>query len=295
MRYTKLFDELKTIAHPFAIDRVVAHMAKIVEHELPAQSVDVFFQPPQAKEIVCWHRKSHGKAYDNSHAAALAAFHRGQNRNSGNLFAYTLRARAIPFGVITAHLTKDHVSVDERLLMLIDYYALLLYSEKLSFLANRDRLTHLYNRGYLFQTLERWAETGDISIIMMDIDHFKHYNDRYGHQTGDMVLRKLAVTLRREFRDALIGRYGGEEFLLAFKNGNESQVAAVMERIRSLVAMTDFSTKDYSLRITLSLGGSIYRHVRDDINDCIGRADKALYESKHAGRNRAMMAHEASA
>lgn len=285
--YTKILAQLRSIPHPFSIDRVVALMAPVIKGELSASAVDIYFLPQRATSLVRWYRESPG---DERSAAVHSAFAKGVNRNAGGLFAYTLHARGRRFGMIAAHLTSPSVDVREGFLMLLDYFALLLYSEKLSFLASRDRLTQLYNRGFIFQTLERWtAEKHPVSIVMMDVDHFKHYNDRYGHQTGDAVLKKLAAMLKENFKHALIGRYGGEEFILAFKNGDAEKLAAVMEHIRSLTESADFSTAEYSLRVTVSLGGAVCA-VKKPFIAAIKGADEALYRSKRAGRNRATLA-----
>ncbi|MEK6796606.1 MAG: GGDEF domain-containing protein [Spirochaetota bacterium] len=289
--YTKILAQLKSIPHPFSIDRVVTLMAPVIRGELSASAVDIYFLPQRAPSLVCWYRES--PATDTrTQAKVLDAFKRGTDRNADGMFAYTLHARGKRFGMVAAHLTSASIDVREGFIMLLDYFALLLYSEKLSFLANRDRLTQLYNRGFIFQTLERWtAERVPVSIVMMDVDHFKHYNDKYGHQTGDVVLKKLAAMLKEEFKGALIGRYGGEEFICAFKNGDEKKLAAAMEHIRAVTEAADFSTAEYSLRVTISLGGAVFTPGKGvTFIDTIREADEALYRSKHEGRNRVTVA-----
>jgi diguanylate cyclase (GGDEF)-like protein len=122
---------------------------------------------------------------------------------------------------------------------------------------------------------------------MIDIDHFKAINDTHGHAIGDSVLRSVASMLRAETRSSdLIGRIGGEEFALLLPGTPLDTAILCAERIRATLATTIVTLCGKRLPLTASLGVSSCQHHDDAIEMVMGRADRALYASKHAGRNR---------
>lgn len=178
--------------------------------------------------------------------------------------------------------------------MIVDYLSILLYSEKLSFLANKDKLTGLYNRGYILSALEKWEESHiNYSIILIDLDKFKHYNDRYGHIIGDHILKLASKEMKNVMSGIniknVLARYGGEEFLIAIDTTQKDELKSVMEHVRISILEKDFSTKEYSLKITASLGGAIKTGLHDSLDSFIDSADIALYEAKDKGRNRSVI------
>lgn len=150
-----------------------------------------------------------------------------------------------------------------------------------------DRLTALYNRGYVDDTIraeikriERYG--GTVSVIMADIDHFKKFNDNYGHLVGDEVLGKVSQIFRKNIRSAdTPGRWGGEEFIIVCPNSTEKQCAALAEKLRQLVETT--INGSYG-GVTCSFGVCEYEPGYTEY-DLIKRADEALYKSKENGRN----------
>ena len=153
-----------------------------------------------------------------------------------------------------------------------------------------DPLTGAANRrAYEFELARRLAEWNrngtDVSLILIDIDYFKKFNDRYGHQAGDAVLRSVAGVLRKTIRDVdLIARYGGEEFAVVLSDTDVSEAKEVAERIRALIESSRFPFNGLILRLTVSVG---FAQVREgeDATAFVQRADAALYSSKEAGRN----------
>lgn len=160
--------------------------------------------------------------------------------------------------------------------------------EKLSFL---DPLTHLPNRRSMEATItSRLAETlryeVTFGVLFVDIDHFKSVNDTYGHETGDQVLRLVAETLARSLRPFdLSGRWGGDEFLVVILNVDEAYLEVVAERVRALIAETHIPLKDNYLSVSVSIGGTLARND-DSSQTLVERADRLMYQSKVAGRNR---------
>ena len=164
--------------------------------------------------------------------------------------------------------------------------------EKLERLATFDSLTGLYNRrailGKLHELINlanRYKE--DFSLSMLDIDHFKRVNDRYGHLTGDEVLEKIATLIRRNIRDTdIVGRYGGEEFIIILPKTNLSSAWVVAERLRTIIEKTEMKDSAGNVfAITVSQGLAGWERD-EDATSLISRADEALYKAKEKGRNR---------
>jgi len=165
---------------------------------------------------------------------------------------------------------------------------------ELLLLASEDPLTKLYNRRYLYNTAEYSLELAkrnktDISIIILDIDNFKSVNDTYGHQFGDTVLMSLAKKLQELSRKSdIVARWGGEEFLILFSQTNMECALKKSEKIRKEVEKLVVNLEDgKELKFTISVGVSQIEIKSDTtIELAIGRADEALYEAKHNGKNK---------
>jgi diguanylate cyclase (GGDEF)-like protein len=164
-------------------------------------------------------------------------------------------------------------------------------NSELTRMALTDNLTGLSNRTHMNQILHKEFSRFErhnqrFGIIMLDIDHFKAINDKFGHDAGDTVLKKLAATFASAIRSSdFIARWGGEEFLICCTTIEEEDLLPIAETIRQLVANTLFEHKG---QITASLGcGAIVKG--ESIGDLIKRADVALYEAKNNGRNQSMV------
>lgn len=158
---------------------------------------------------------------------------------------------------------------------------------EINILASTDKLTGLYNRHILDEKLideiARSSRYGNhLSLILIDVDHFKVINDKYGHLAGDKTLKALAQILQKNTRNTdLIGRWGGDEFLIICSETDSDQAYSVAEKIRTDVNKHHFSTQDTH---TVSIGISTYQ-AQDSYDTLFQRADKAIYESKANGRN----------
>lgn len=159
-------------------------------------------------------------------------------------------------------------------------------------LAIRDPLTGLYNRRYLDETLEREVsrarrESIPLSLVMLDIDHFKRVNDQFGHQVGDEVLKTLAGVLQRDTRaEDVACRYGGEEFLILLPGMPLEAAEARAEGWRQTVEALRVGHGERAVRFTISLGVAAYPGHGVTPDDLTRSADLALYSAKHGGRNR---------
>jgi diguanylate cyclase len=162
--------------------------------------------------------------------------------------------------------------------------------------SNTDALTGLANRRSLDEFLRSAQiaamERGDsLSALMIDIDHFKKFNDTYGHQVGDQVLRLVARVLQENVREGdLAARYGGEELIAVLPGANLEACAEVAERIRHRIAearLTRRSTGQEIASVTVSIGVAQFR-LAESAEVMVGRCDRALYQAKRFGRNRTM-------
>lgn len=160
-------------------------------------------------------------------------------------------------------------------------------------LARIDPLTRLWNRAGILQLLEKeWAEAErhdkPVTVVMADIDHFKSVNDTYGHSAGDQVLIRTAKALLRSSRsEDVVGRLGGEEFLVILTACDPHNVEGAVERLRAGIEQEDFRVGARQLKVTISCGAAAtVPHGNTDWRGLVDRADAALYRAKRMGRNR---------
>jgi len=160
-------------------------------------------------------------------------------------------------------------------------------NQRLQMLAIEDGMTGLHNHRAFQERLAAEVESAkrygsELSLIMLDVDNFKQYNDAYGHPEGDLIIKKLAELLKENSRESdSAARYGGEEFALILPQTGVDGASAIAERIRRAVAGTVWQ-KRY---VTISLGIATLTSALDNPRDIIASADEALYRSKHQGRN----------
>ncbi len=161
-------------------------------------------------------------------------------------------------------------------------------------LSVKDELTQVYNRRHFQQMLQiEWKRAvrfyRDLSLVMIDVDHFKHYNDTFGHLQGDVVLKQIGQILQKNLREVdTVARFGGEEFVLLLPDTDKHGAIAVAEKVRRLVEQHHFTTEERTptRQITLSAGISTYPDDVSEMDDLIDHADIALYRAKREGRNR---------
>ena len=163
-----------------------------------------------------------------------------------------------------------------------------------------DPLTKVYNRRYVDCRLEEEVARSKryslkLSVMVLDVDHFKHINDTYGHPAGDIALSVLGSLLRASFRDLdVVARYGGEEFLMICTNTPIDGAELVAERLRQLIELhqfeiTDGSGEKQTIQISVSIGLACLVASVDSKEKLIQAADRALYRAKREGRNRVII------
>lgn len=166
-----------------------------------------------------------------------------------------------------------------------------LYAEK-EYISVTDGLTGLYNRRHFEVNIEReFLRTrryqGDLSIAMIDIDHFKQINDTYGHQFGDYVLKEISKIFLASFRKTdMIYRYGGEEIVVILTETPLEGALIPLERLKDKIAQTPFIYNGTQTNVTISIGVSYKFEELASHKELVGAADKALYKAKQTGRNR---------
>ena len=165
------------------------------------------------------------------------------------------------------------------------------YHEELIDLAIYDSLTGFYNRrrfrALLDEEMGDAKTTAPLSLLLMDLDHFKQINDRHGHLVGDQVLSVVAQLIREHApADAPLGRLGGEEFALALRGKSLGEAAALAETLRAVVGARPVDTREERLTVTVSIGVAQSGVDASTPSELLRRADERMYKAKQGGRNR---------
>ncbi len=189
---------------------------------------------------------------------------------------------------MVAYIALAHLAVEDRL------------RASLHDAAFRDSLTGLYNRRYVFRAFrdelrkyQRYSEP--FSVMLVDADHFKRINDQFGHRAGDAALKAIADACNGSVRDTdVVGRFGGEEFIILLPHTSASEAAIVAERIRQTIMDSDICWQGQRLDVRLSLGVAEAGLHGNEFDEIVTAADRALYAAKERGRNQTVIADTAS-
>jgi len=243
----------------------------------------------------CWAlRKGHQHIF-NQKVKGISCEHFTQLENNSSL-CIPLIAHGETIGVmhvVQAFLTEENSTLSDAIAKRIGLaIANIELKSSLRQQAIKDTLTNLYNRRYLFETLEQLVarskrHNSEVGIIMVDIDHFKKLNDSYGHDAGDLVLKEVSYFLKSVTRSCdIVCRYGGEEFCVVCPETSKEETLLIAEKLCSGVAqLTIKINQTKKVTSTVSAGVAMYPTEEGSIEDIISLADKALYQAKHAGRN----------
>jgi two-component system, cell cycle response regulator len=168
--------------------------------------------------------------------------------------------------------------------------------EQLRFQATHDQLTGVLNRAEIIETLRRELQRASessttLGVLMLDIDHFKNINDTYGHITGDSVLKQVTQRISGSVRGYdLVGRYGGEEFVVVMPECTREQIDQNAERVRAAVDNGPIVVDESQIPVTVSIGAAVSPNASTTDSQILAAADRALYRAKEIGRNRMVMA-----
>lgn len=226
------------------------------------------------------------------------SFDNGIEPISQETLLHNPRGRMISIKLISVRLPWAGTPVVQLLLQ--DVTDMKLKEQQLQRLSIIDELTGIHNRRHVFNEAARHMENAagadfDLSVALLDVDHFKKINDGHGHGVGDQALISLAGTASEIVRaeggeDAVFGRIGGEEFLLLLPDFTIGETAALGEKLRGAASAIDVRGESGTFRFTISLGvASLAEHDRS-FDTLVARADTALYEAKNRGRNQVVVA-----
>lgn len=185
----------------------------------------------------------------------------------------------------------------EHILNIASLAAIAISNAALIEMTTTDMMTHLKMKHYFYTVLLEKLELSEsqkipLSVLMLDIDYFKRFNDTYGHACGDVVLQMVASVIQQNTRNQdMAARYGGEEFVVMLCDTPDTAAVKIAERIRSSIENLDILYEGQHLSLTISIGAAEYHPETDtSAKHLVERADKALYESKQTGRNRVTLA-----
>ena len=214
--------------------------------------------------------------------------------NENDVFLEHKFGYRIPVSVKTFPLYDD----DQNIIASVEVFTDLRYKKDkyeenlhLKQVMQRDELTQVYNRRYLefyLNQLLNEAKTfkQSFGILFIDIDHFKNVNDNYGHNVGDEVLKIISSTIQSNLRKQdLVGRWGGEEFIVVVKEGDINTLIEISERLRQLCKNSTYKDGKNTINVTISIGGSLYKNGQT-IKELIEHADQNMYHSKNTGRDK---------
>lgn len=264
--------------NPSALD-----MLQITQSEVLGHSPHALFH----------HHYADGRPYPLEECSAWKTLQDGQLRKSEEWF-FRADGQGFPVQVLVAPML-DNKTIVGAVVIFEDISERKRMEAQLQELATTDALTGLHNRRYFLSRLKegvaRSKRFGESScVIMLDCDHFKNVNDRYGHAVGDEVLQGLAGILRQNMRQTdVVGRLGGEEFAVLLNDACLESAFEWAERVRAAVAERQYTAAGSDFVVTVSLGCAFIR-AEDDENSVLQRADQALYQAKQSGRNRVEVA-----
>ena len=160
-------------------------------------------------------------------------------------------------------------------------------------LAIHDELTRLYTKGYFLDRLKEECKRGlrqeiTFSLLMLDIDYFKNYNDKFGHTSGDIVLKSLSHAITDFLKDSnsIISRFGGEEFCIILPSCDKNSAYKIADELRVKIEKTKIILRKQETHVTISIGVASFPQDTSDADELILKSDKAMYEAKKKGRNR---------
>ncbi len=293
MTVINIVNKLKSIEEPLSLDGIIKTFESEISFNNISKELYIFFIKDDNNAPKLWY-KSQNANNENLIKNLLTLTNKSKTiEYENNMYAFPLIARNVFFGIIILKSEYDINFMNNFFTSVIDYLAILLYSEKLYIKASKDKLTNTYNKAYILDELKKLDENEQLySIIMLDLDKFKHHNDTYGHIVGDFILRKSSFVIKKTLSEIStkseikLGRFGGEEFLILVFSTDKKEIEYIMEKIKHSIYSYDFSTEDYSLRLTTSLGASIKMKKDEDFKKILKNADDALYKSKNEGRNK---------
>lgn len=289
--YSRLVDNLNDGLYIVDRDRVIQYWNKAAERISGFTAAEVVGR--SCSDNILTHVDGDGNSLCKGMCPVAMTIADGEAREA-EIFLHHKDGHRVPVSVRTSTLTDENGDVIGGVELFTDISSLKaneLRIKELEEMALLDNITKLANRNYIEKEIfVRFEETKrfgvPFGILFMDIDYFKQFNDTYGHDVGDCVLKFVADTLVRNSRPFdVIGRWGGDEFIGIMRKVSRRQLAYLGNRLRTLVEASYIQTESDKLHVSISIGATL-RCDNDSMETLIKRADTLLYESKRAGRNR---------
>ncbi len=288
--YKKIIENLHDGLYFVDKNKIITFWNKSAEKISGFTAKDVIGKSCQ--ENILTHITSEGKGICNNCCPLAETISDGEPRGS-NVFIHHKDGHRIPVSVRVSTLTDEKGNIIGGVEIFTDISnqtANELRVKELEKLAVLDNLTRLANKNYIEKEIEnRFHEKKRLNvsfgILFIDIDHFKFFNDTYGHHVGDKVLKIIANTVTANSRPFdLYGRWDGQEFIGIIRNVQLKELKVIGNRVRSLIEHSYILHDDKKLSVTISVGATIVNE-EDTIKTLIKRADTLLYQSKNSGRN----------
>ncbi len=287
----KIIDNIQDGLYFVDLNRVITFWSKAAEHITGFSAEEVMGRP--CFDNILTHVDSQGISLCNGNCPLEATMHDGEGREA-ELVLHHKSGHRVPVSVRTNTLTDQNNTIIGGLELFTDISSHIAAKERISELkklALLDKLTHLANRHYItseigtcFEEMKRFNMS--FGILFMDVDNFKSFNDTYGHDVGDSMLKLIAKTLASNSRPYdLFGRWGGEEFVGIIRNIGNKNLERLANRARFLVESSYKMINKKRLHATISVGATLAID-NDTIESLFSRADTAMYKSKDTGRNR---------
>ena len=243
-----------------------------------------------------------GRVWESGKPILLEDYHTGRTANLDNKYWGKVAGAPIIWGmdflgVLFVFSDQAFYETDLKILELFTAHAAAAIRnarlhQQLSLLAITDSLTGIFNRRHFFEMAESEFQEAvrynrPLSVLMFDLDLFKHINDKYGHSKGDDILRTVAQCCATTVRQTdILGRYGGEEFVAVLPQTGSKKAIALADRLRQVISSNPIPAEDGSLTVTASFGVSTFSAETKNLMQLLNRADAALYQAKQSGRNR---------
>jgi diguanylate cyclase (GGDEF)-like protein len=253
---------------------------------------------------ISWHVINTGEPifthdyFNQTEFQSLNVVHFGSEEHIRSVLAVPMRLGGKTMGMLSAQSYKSHHyrEEDQKILDMLAAYAAIAIDnarlfEKVQQLAITDSLTGVYNRRHFFEIanqeiLRARRYNHPISIIMLDLDHYKEINDTFGHDIGDEALSLIAKSCNDNIRKTdVLARYGGDEFIILLPETDITKSQEIAERLRSFLESNPIVIRDFSLNTTISVGISGAGEPIPELNSLLKCADIALYKAKETGRN----------
>jgi len=214
-------------------------------------------------------------------------------RKSDDFFVITLQSKKMKIGFLAIERMLEEDK--EKAVILGNQYALALrrvrLHQEIEQIAITDGLTELHTRRYIIERFNeelKRARARNIkaSFLMLDVDHFKKFNDQFGHLTGDQILREIGLLISENVREIdIAGRFGGEEFCVVLPDTDRLGAQYAAERIRLAAEQANIKAYDTTVKVTVSVGSSTFPDDGKKLDELVDKADWALYRAKKQGRN----------